>query len=256
MEEKTAFEIKLEAFEGPMDLLLHLIDKNKVDIYDIPIVTITDQYIAYIDEMRVRDMDIMSEFLVMAATLLAIKSKMLLPNLRGDADEEYEDPRMELIERLVEYKQYKDLSNELRDMQVDAAQFIFKGKTLPEEVAKYEEPVDIGNLIGDLTLKRLNSIFNEVLKRERLRKDPVRSGFGEIKKEEITLEKRIEEVMAYAKKHGRFTFISMFDDVHTKMQVIVTFLALLELMKSGKLVIVQENIFDDIIIERRVANGT
>lgn len=249
MDNKNIFEIKLEAFEGPMDLLLHLIDKNKVDIYDIPIVTITDQYVEYIDAMRVRDMDIMSEFLVMAATLLAIKSKMLLPKLRGESDEDVEDPRMELIERLVEYKQYKDLAGELRDMQVDAAQFVFKEKTLPDEVAKYEEPVDIGNLIGDLTLKRLNSIFNEVLKRERLRKDPVRSGFGEIKKEEISLEKRIEEVMEYAGKHKRFTFVSMFDDVHTKMQVIVTFLAILELMKSGQLVIVQENIFDDIIIE-------
>lgn len=249
-----SLEFKLDAFEGPLDLLLHLIDKNKVDIYDIPIVTITDQYIEYIDAMRVKDMDIMSEFLLMAATLLSIKSKMLLPTLYGkDSEEVVDDPRMELIERLVEYKTYKEMSMQLRDMQVDAAHFVYRQKQLPSEVEKYEEPVEIEKLIGDLTLNKLNAVFNDVLKRQKQRKDPVRSGFGEIKKEEFSLEDRIAEVLDYSKTHRRFTFISLFDDVRTRMQVIVTFLALLELMKAGKLHIVQENIFDDIIIESEAA---
>lgn len=246
------FEIRLEAFEGPLDLLLHLVDKNKVDIYDIPIVTITDQYIAYVDRMENRDMDVMSEFLLMAATLLAIKSKMLLPVIRGK-EEEYEDPRMELIERLVEYKAYKEMARELRDMQVDAAQNVYRAKSLPEEVLSYEEPVEIEKLIGDLTLGRLNAVFKEVLKRQSLRRDPVRSAFGEIKKEELTVEERVEEILRFAESHKRFTFISLFEDVRTRMMVIVTFLALLELMKDGRLYIVQENIYDDIIIERRAA---
>lgn len=247
------FEIKLEAFEGPMDLLLHLIEKNKVDIYDIPIVTITDQYIDYIDAMRVKDMDIMSSFLLMAATLLSIKSKMLLPTLRDNDEEADEDPRMELIERLVEYKAYKEISLQLKDMQTDAAHQVFRKKSLPPEVEKYEEPVDINELMGDLTLNRLNKIFQDVLKRQEQRKDSVRSEFGKIKKEDISLEDRVDRLMKYAQEHSRFTFASMFDDVHTKMEIVITFLALLELMKAGKLHIVQEHVFDDIIIEKKQA---
>lgn len=247
------FEIKLEAFEGPLDLLLHLIDKNKVDIYDIPIVKITDQYIEYIDAMRVRDMDVMSEFLLMAATLLSIKSKMLIPTLRGNEEQDEEDPRMELIERLVEYKKYKEISSLLCDMQVDANTNVFRQKNLPKEVLAYEEPIDTKELLGDLTLNKLNVVFNEVLKRQRQRRDPVRSGFGEIKREEISLKERIKEVLAYADSHERFTFISMFDDTKTRLQIIVTFLALLELMKSGQLTILQESIYDEIVIERSAA---
>lgn len=250
---QESFAIKLDAFEGPLDLLLHLIEKNKADIFDIPIVLITDQYIEYIDAMRVKDMDVMSEFLLMAATLLSIKSKMLLPVLRQSGEEEPEDPRMELIERLVEYKAYKEISVQLRDMQVDAAHMVFKPKTLPPEVEKYEEPVDIEQLLDGLTLGKLNSVFNEVLKRQRLRKDPVRSGFGEIKKEEISLEECMDRIMDKARERGRFTFVSLFDSARTKMEIIVTFLAILELMKSGQLFIVQENIYDDIIIEKRAA---
>lgn len=252
-EHKMTFEIKLEAFEGPLDLLLHLVEKNKVDIYDIPIVIITDQYIEYIDKMRVDNMDIMSEFLLMAATLLSIKSKMLLPRLKTNDGEDPVDPRMELIERLVEYKTYKQIAGELRDMQVDAAHVVFREKNLPKEVVEYEEPLDISSLLEGLTLKRLNSVFHEVLQREKLRQDPVRSGFSEIKKEEFTLEEKIEELMEYSMNHEKFTFLSLFEDVHSKMQIIVTFLALLELMKSGMLFIIQENINDDILIERRAA---
>ena len=247
---KENFKIKLESFEGPLDLLLHLIDKNKVDIYDIPIVTITDQYISYVDAMRVKDMDIMSEFLLMAATLLSIKSRMLIPKLRGNDEEESIDPRMELVERLVEYKMYKEISLELGNMQVESEHSIFKAKTLPKEVEAYEEPVNVNELLGDLTLNRLNNIFKEVVKRQSQRQDRVRAGFGKIKKEEFSLEERILEVTAYADCHERFTFLSMFDDAHTRMQVIITFLALLELIKSGYLKIIQKNIFEDIIIER------
>ncbi len=117
--------VKLEAFEGPLDLLLHLLDKNKVSIYDIPIVEITNQYLDYIQEMQRQDLNVMSEFLVMAATLIAIKSKMLLPKEINEDGEE-EDPRAELIQQLLEYKMYKCMSYELRDRQVDAQKVMFK----------------------------------------------------------------------------------------------------------------------------------
>ena len=119
-----ALEVKLEVFEGPLDLLLHLIEKNKVDIYDIPIVEITEQYLDYIRQMQTEDMNVMSEFLLMAATLLDIKCRMLLPREINEEGEE-EDPRAELVEKLLEYKMYKYMSFELRDMELDAAKSFY-----------------------------------------------------------------------------------------------------------------------------------
>lgn len=141
-----AISVKLQAFEGPLDLLLHLIEKNKVDIYDIPIVEITAQYLDYIKAMETEDMNIMSEFLVMAATLLEIKCKMLLPREVNEEGEE-EDPRAELVQKLLEYKMYKYMSYELKDRQMDAALTLFKEKTLPKEVEDYNPPVDMETLI-------------------------------------------------------------------------------------------------------------
>ena len=125
--------VKLEVFEGPLDLLLHLIEKNKVDIYDIPIVLITEQYIDYVSQMDARDMDVMSEFLVMAATLVRIKSKMLLPPEEEEEDEP-EDPRQELVERILEYKMYKYASFELKDRQVDAGRMLYKESTITDDI--------------------------------------------------------------------------------------------------------------------------
>ena len=133
-----AISVKLQAFEGPLDLLLHLIEKNKVDIYDIPIVEITAQYLEYIQAMETEDMNVMSEFLVMAATLLDIKCRMLLPKEVNEEGEE-EDPRAELVQKLLEYKMYKYMSYELKDRQVDAARTLFKEKTLPKEIQRSEE---------------------------------------------------------------------------------------------------------------------
>ena len=151
-----AIPVKLEAFEGPLDLLLHLIEKNKIDIYDIPIVEITEQYLDYIKQMETDDMNVMSEFLVMAATLIDIKCRMLLPK---EVDEEgvEEDPRAELVQKLLEYKMYKYMSLELRDRQVDAAKSLYREQKLPPEVALYKPPLDYEQLIGDMTLNRLSS---------------------------------------------------------------------------------------------------
>ena len=137
--------VKLQVFEGPLDLLLHLIDKNKIDIYDIPIVEITNQYMDYIKAMEREDLNVMSEFLVMAATLLDIKARMLLPREVSEEGEE-EDPRAELVERLLEYKTYKYMSLELKDMEVDADKVFYKAPTIPREVERYEEPVDLDGL--------------------------------------------------------------------------------------------------------------
>lgn len=126
-----AISVKLEAFEGPLDLLLHLIDKNKIDIYDIPIVEITEQYLDYIKQMESEDMNVMSEFLLMAATLIDIKCRMLLPKEVNEEGEE-EDPRAELVQKLLEYKMYKYMSLELRDRQVDAQRNLYRQQQLPQ----------------------------------------------------------------------------------------------------------------------------
>ena len=129
--------VKLEAFEGPLDLLLHLIEKNKVDIYDIPIVEITNQYMEYIRAMEQQDLNVVSEFLLMAATLLDIKCRMLLP-AEVNEDGEEEDPRAELVEQLLQYKMYKYMSYELKDRQMDGALLMYKEPTIPDEVKAYE----------------------------------------------------------------------------------------------------------------------
>ena len=245
-------KFKLESFEGPLDLLLHLIEKNKVNIYDIPIVEITDQYLEYIDEMKKQDLDVMSEFLVMAATLLNIKSKMLLPK-EAVVEEEEEDPRAELVQQLLEYKMYRTYAYELRDRQVDANQIFYKEPTIPDEVLAYEEPVDVDQLISDLTLNKLNVVFQSVIKRQKNRVDPVRSRFGEIKKEEVSVEDKMIEISEYARNHKTFSFRELLEKQSSKVQIVVTFLVILELMKAGEIRIVQEKIFDDIKIESQLA---
>jgi len=243
-----AIPVKLEVFEGPLDLLLHLIEKNKIDIYDIPIALITEQYMDYLKEMEKQDLDNMSEFLVMAATLLKIKSRMLLPQEETD-EEEPEDPRQELVERLLEYKMYKYMSFELRDRQLDADKMMFKKSTLPPEVADFKEEINLEELIGDLTLAKLNDIFRSVMKKQVDKIDPVRSKFGKIEKEEVNLSQKMRYVQEYGLEHKKFSFRKLLEEQHDKMDLIVTFLCILELMKMGRISIVQEEIFDDIFIE-------
>lgn len=248
-----AIPVKLEVFEGPLDLLLHLIEKNKIDIYDIPIALITEQYMEYLKVMEKQDLDNMSEFLVMAATLLKIKSRMLLPQEEAE-EEEPEDPRQELVERLLEYKMYKYMSLELRDRQLDADKMIFKKSTLPPEVANYKEEINLEELIGNLTLSKLNDIFRSVMKKQVDKIDPVRSKFGKIEKEEVNLSQKMRYVQEYGLANKKFSFRKLLEDQPEKMDVIVTFLCILELMKMGRIHIVQEEIFDDIYIEYLAAD--
>lgn len=243
--------VKLQVFEGPLDLLLHLLEKNKVNIYDIPIVEITNQYMEYIAEMRRQDLNVMSEFLVMAATLLDIKSKMLLPAEESEDDEE--DPRAELVQQLLEYKMYKCMAYELRDRQIDAEKVWFKAPTIPPEVLAYEEPVDVNELMSGVTLARLNDIFQSIIKKQADKIDPVRSKFGRIEKEEVSLPDKMTYVEEYSLHHGHFSFRSLLEAQSGKMEVVVTFLAILELMKMGKIVVSQEYTFDDIKIESKIA---
>lgn len=239
--------VKLPVFEGPLDLLLHLIDKNKIDIYDIPIVEITNQYMEYIKAMEREDLNTMSEFLLMAATLLDIKCRMLLPKEVNEEGEE-EDPRKELVEQLLQYKLYKYMALELKDRELLSDRSMFKKPDIPKEVSEYTPPVDLDELIGDLTLTKLNQIFQEVIRRQTEKIDPVRSKFGKIEKEEVTLPEKMDYISAYTKLHRRFSFRDLLMRQSSKVQVIVTFLAVLEMMKSGHVRAEQEETFGEIMI--------
>lgn len=244
-----AIPVKLQVFEGPLDLLLHLIDINKIDIYDIPIAMITDQYMEYIQQMQ-QDMEVMSEFLVMAATLLRIKSKMLLPPDEEEVLEEGGgDPRQELMERLLEYKMYKYAAMEFKDMQIDAGKAMFKDKTIPKDMHYEEPPVDLDALVGDMDFEKLHKIFQSIMKRQSDKIDPIRSQYGKIVQEEINLADKMADLEKRGRHQGRMSFRKLLEEHPTKLNAVVTFLAILELMKSGKVKIVQEELFEDIQID-------
>ena len=231
---------KLEHFEGPLDLLLHLIEKNKINIYDIPIVEITAQYLDYVRHMEREDLN--------------IKAKMLLPK---EVDEEGEeiDPRAELVMRLLEYKKYRLMADELADREDGALKHLYKPSTLPPEVAKYEPPVDLDKLLDGLTLAKLQRIFEQVMKRKEDKIDPIRSNFGTIHREPVSLEQKIGNVLLYARRKRRFSFRELLEGQPDKLEVVVTFLAVLELMKIGKIHLSQEETFGDMDIETLEQEG-
>lgn len=248
MSTEAKLEFKINEFEGPLDLLLHLIEKNKFNIFDIPIVEITEQYLDYVNKMDESDLDVMSEFLVMAATLISIKAKMLLPKEEEEEAEE-EDPRAELVRRLLEYKMYKYASYELKDMELDAGKNFYKQSTIPKEVLEFKEEIDPAEVVGDVTLAMLNDIFNQVMKRTVDRVDPIRSKFGTIEKEEVRIEDKMEEIRLSLKGLKGINFRTLLEVQASKINVIVTFLAVLELMKVGDITIRQDELFGDIIID-------
>lgn len=238
---------KLESFEGPLDLLLHLIDKNKVDIYDIPISLITEQYLEYVAAMQEEKLDNISEFLVMAATLLDIKAKMLLP--KEVVEEEEEDPREELVRRLLEYRKYKNLSADMRDLEEGSEKLYYRTPHIPAEVAKYRPPVDLDALLKDVDAEKLQRIFDEIMKRKTDIEDVIHSHFGEIEREAVQIGDRLDFVREKVRRPGRHSFRSLLGSAATKLEVVVTFLAILELIKTGDIRLSEDSTRDDIILE-------
>ena len=243
-----ALEVELKAYDGPLDLLLGLIEKNKINIFDIPIVEITDQYLAYVRKMEEENLEVMSEFMVMAAELIAIKCRMLLPKEEEEEPEEG-DPREELVRRLLEYKTYKYMASELRECMEDVSGRMFKEDTTPPEIRKYRPEVNPSEVVGDLTLARLHDVFLGVLRRQADKVDPVRSRFGTIEREEVSLPDKLEKVAEYALRNKSFSFRKLLGREKSRMQIVVTFLAVLELISYGLIRATQEKIEDDIVLE-------
>ncbi len=223
---------KLQMFEGPLDLLLHLIKKNKVNIYDIPIAIITEQYMDYIDMMQELDLEVTGEFLVIAAQLLYIKSKMLLPK---EETEEEEDPRTELVDRLVEYAKYKGAVEYLGDNQGHANCLFFRqAPSLPQAPPQPNEPIPLSRLLDALS---------GVLERNRQKQAPLRTAAMEtiIKRETVSVKSRMHYL--YQIFHGKevLEFETIFETIETKAETISTFLAVLELARRGKMKVYTRN---------------
>ncbi|MBC7960324.1 MAG: segregation/condensation protein A [Vallitaleaceae bacterium] len=240
--------VKITVFEGPLDLLLHLIDKNKLNIYDIPIAQVTDQYLEYIHAMEKGQMEVMSEFIEMAAILINIKSKTLLP-VEEVAEVVSDDPRQDLIDKLIEYKKFKLIAKQLKSQQEDAGKIVFKGATLPEEILAYIPVANPKEILGNLDFAKMYEVFRGVMKKKMDKIDPIRSQYGEIKKESFTVQDKIDALRAMAKEYTSFSFKDLLLQQDDRISIIVTFLAILELMKMGAIKIIQELLFDDIIIE-------
>jgi len=249
-----SYEVKLETFEGPLDLLYHLIEKNEIDIYNIPISEVTDQYIQYLDNLQKFDMEIASEFLVMAATLLEIKSRMLLPNPieeQIEFDVQGVDPRRDLVLKLIEYKKYKIIADYFKQREELYGRVHFKEQDNIEDFIKkidYKE--------SDITLDKdvLISSVQRVLKKLKRLDENRKNFFQELKRDIYTVEEKVELLKKKVQSKTIVSFNKLFSQDSCKLEVIVTFLALLELLKLKEIEIKQDYIFGDILIYQSQKN--
>jgi len=243
------YNVKIDAFEGPLDLLLHLIHTLEIDIYDIPVAEITEQYLLYIQTMQELELDVASEYLVMAATLLAIKSKMLLPKYEDELEEENEftyeeDPRDELVVKLLEYKKYKQAAEELKVLEEERSLMFSK------------PPTDLTYLMRELNPKKVDlnislydmlGAYHKLLRRKKLQK-PLNT---KVTRQEVSIEKRMDELIIYLRKiKGRVSFDSLFP-YYDREHIVITFLAILELLKRDEIIVEQESNFAQLYVANK-----
>jgi segregation and condensation protein A len=233
--------VKLDLFEGPLDLLLHLVQKSKIEIADISMATITEQYLDYLDRMRDFDVEIASEFLVMASTLLLIKSRALLPG-PDDLGEDDEDPEQELRKRLEEYKKYKEISQKLREREERYSNIYHK---LPEELIDENEKKN--KILVDGNPHDLIKVLIRLLKNER--STIFRERVYPIRRQAVTIQQRIRELRKLFSITSECRFTELFRDKYDRSNIIITFLALLEMLKDNQISIYQNKQFGEIIIK-------
>jgi segregation and condensation protein A len=251
---RDSIRFKLPVFEGPLDLLLHLIKTNKIDIYDIPILQITRQYLEYLELMKELNLEIAGDFLVMAATLIHIKSRTLLPRAEEEVEEAVEDPRAELVQRLLEYQKFRDVSGRLRKREELWKCVFHRRLSEVDDIDIDEEPV-----LFDVSVFDLISAFKTILI-----KAPEQ--VMEITRETLTVSDRIHVIMERLEKEDGIRFLELFEDGYTRVSLIVTFLALLELNRLGLARAYQEKIFGviwiinpqkaDAVIARTMGNSS
>ena len=237
------WKVDLEVFEGPLDLLLYLIRREELDIYDIPIGRITEQYMQYLDLMRQLNLDVAGEFIVMAATLRVIKSRMLLPVERRTVDEggdeEWVDPRLDLVRQLIEYKKFKDVAGRLGEYEALAAESFGYGGRRP----KFERTsADAAGALGDVDIFDLLTAFQDVLARA------AEIPQGELKGMRWSVPDKMDLIVERTRAEGQISFTSLFADTAPRGEVIVTFLALLELLRQHRVIVYQNAAFHEITV--------
>ncbi|WP_026314427.1 segregation/condensation protein A [Heyndrickxia acidiproducens] len=245
------YKVKIDAFEGPLDLLLHLINQLEIDIYDIPMADITEQYLDYIHMMKTLELNVASEYLVMAATLLAIKSKMLLPKQEteppGDELDNEEDPRDDLVGKLLEYKKYKEAARELKQLENNRSDMFTKP---PSDLSEFASDMNVKKIPADVTIYDMIGALNKLLRRKKLQK-PLST---KITRQEFSIEERMEEVLnALPETPDRKRFSDLFP-FQDKEYIVVTFLAILELIKRHEIIAEQEKNFGEIMVARKGEN--
>jgi len=241
------YKVTLGVFEGPLDLLLHLIRENEIDIYDIPIVKVTEQYLAYLALMESLDLDVAGEWLVMAATLLEIKSRMLLPEEPGDqeAEEEKLDPRLELVERLIEYEKFKGAAEIFREREEQRSKVFGRG------ALELDFDLKPSFVLENITASDLLNVLQRIL--SDAGEEPITS----IQRRKITVRMRMREIRRrIIEADGRLVFEDLFDDAMGRVEIVITFLALLELLKAQVVKVRQKRAFSAIhIIPLTESNG-
>jgi segregation and condensation protein A len=239
---RPVYEVRLDAFEGPLDLLLHLIREHEINIYDIPIATITQQYLEYISFMESLDLSLAGEFLEMAATLIRIKVQMLLPKEVEEGEEE-QDPREQLVRKLVEYKQFKEAARTLAEREEERRDYFPRGVD-PRSYAEFEEEeVGIEEFLRDVTLFDLVDGLREVLSRV-----PERVDVHSVDMEAVTVDQQIDRIRSIMRDRTSIPFIEVFGPHASRDEIVATFIALLELIRLGEITAVQKRNFDEIEI--------
>jgi len=230
-------KVKLDIFEGPLDLLLYLIKKNHINIYDIPIVLVLNQYLEYMELMKLLDIDVVSEYLVMAATLIQIKSRTLIPrNEEASDEEEEEDPREELVRKLLEYQKYKEIAKSLKEKELNRLNYL----TRPGSLDRYKSEDNYFEA----------SIFDLITAFKAALKDIPKEVFFEVIKDEFTVEQKVHDILHLVLEQPKVKLNELFASAKNKLEIVATFLAILELIRLKEIGVFQEALFGDIAIAR------
>ena len=239
------FNIKIENFEGPLDLLLYFIKRDKIDIYDIPITQITNEYISVIDEAKKLDVSIAGEFLFMASMLLRIKTQMLLPRQINDEFLDIEDPRIDLVAQLLEYKKYKSIANKLKNLHFENKDSFFRNSSK----VVYDQSPDVSDFLNEVTLYDISKIFKDAVNNA-----PTQDSF-EIYRETVSLKDQQDFILQQFNNDKILSLKNLIKKLETKLEIIVTFLALLEMIKRSEIICSQKENFEDIEIKLIIAEA-
>ena len=240
------FNIKIENFEGPLDLLLYFIKRDKIDIYDIPITQITNEYISVIDEAKKLDVSIAGEFLFMASMLLRIKTQMLLPRQINDESFDIEDPRIDLVAQLLEYKKYKSIANKLKNLHFENKDSFFRNSSK----VVYDQSPNASDFLNEVTLYDISKIFKDAVNNA-----PTQDSF-EIYRETVSLKDQQDFILQQFNNDKILSLKNLVKKLETKLEIIVTFLALLEMIKRSEIICSQKENFEDIEIKLIIAEAS